>query len=591
MEVKAQTRGVKPLIGPARNAATFTPAWITVLKPGLIGLKNIIRRPGRGGRTRAMFVAVFTLVIWVLIFAFAVKVLGNLRAADVVGDILCRRFLGLMWIAGAALLMFSAMISSLSGFFLSKDLDLLMAAPIGLETLFWARSIQALTVSAWMPAAFMLPVFLAYGYVFKASGVYYLAAPLASLPLLAGAGYLSQILVMVLVNVFPARRAKEIMGLTAIVTFCGLYLAFRLMRPEELVNPAGFMSAAAYLAELRAPASILLPTEWAVEAIWPTLSRQPGQMGAGWWLLLLWSTCAALAVLTSYVAGLLYLPGYNKSLEGSSRRRNRESLLAMFLSTLSRMMKPERRALVVKDLKTFFRDNAQWSQLLLLAALLVIYIYNFSVLNLGRFPSGAFVLENFFAFLNLGLVSLVAATLSLRFAFPAISGEGFAYWIIKAAPMSLKEFLRIKFWMWLPPIWLISMGLIILGNRYLDVSSIMNGAAIIITALLTPGLCALAVGLGARFPRFDAANPAQAPTGYGGLIYMVTSSMASLAVIGLTAWPVLTLLHLEQGRRKGWMAGLGLGGSLTLAAAFICLYLWIVPMRQGARALMEGSDE
>lgn len=570
---------------------SMTPAWITVLKPSLIGLKNIIRRPGRGGRTRAAFVALFTLVVWILIFVFAVKVLGNLRQADIVGDVLCRKFLGLMWIAGAALLMFSALISSLSNFFLSKDLDMLMAAPISLDTLFWARSTQALAASAWMPVAFMLPVFLAYGYVFKASAIYYLAAPLASLPLLAGAGYLSQALVMVLVNVFPARRAKEIMGLTAIVAFCGLYLAFRLMRPEDLVNPAGFMSAAAYLAQLQTPASILLPTEWAVEAVWPTLSRQPGLMDSGWWLLLLWSTAAALAVATSYVADLLYLPGYNKSLEGSYRRRGRRSLVGLILSPLGRLMKPERRALVVKDLKTFFRDNAQWSQLLLLAALLVIYIYNFSVLNLDRFPAGAFILENFFAFLNLGLVSLVASTLSLRFAFPAVCGEGFAYWIIKAAPMSLKDFLLIKYWLWLPPIWLISMSLIVLGNRYLDVSPIMNGGAIIITALLTPGLCALAVGLGARFPRFDAANPAQAPTGYGGLIYMVTSSLASLAVIGLTAWPLVSLLQLERGRNRGWLAGPGLSGILALAAVIICVYLWLVPMRQGVKALMEGSDE
>lgn len=570
---------------------SLTPAWITVLKPSLIGLKNIVRRPGRGGRTRAMFVALFTLVVWILIFAFAVKVLGNLREADVLGDILCRKFLGLIWIAGAALLMFSAMISSLSGFFLSKDLDLLMAAPISLETLFWARSTQALAASAWMPAAFMLPVFLAYGFVFKAPAIYYLAAPLASLPLLAGAGYLSQVLVMVLVNVFPARRAKEIMGLTAIVAFCILYLAFRLMRPEELVNPGSFMSAAAYLAELQTPASILVPTEWAVESIWPILSRQPGVMGMGWWLMLLWSTAAALAVVTSYAADQLYLSGYNKSLEGSYRRRGRKSLVGLFLSPLGRLMKPERRALVIKDLKTFFRDNAQWSQLLLLAALLVIYIYNFSILHLDRFPSGAFILENFFAFLNLGLVSLVASTLSLRFAFPAISGEGFAYWIIKAAPMSLKDFLFIKFWLWLPPIWILSISLVVLGNHYLDLSPIMNGASVIITAVLTPGLCALAVGLGARFPRFDAANPAQAPTGYGGLIYMVTSSLASLAVIGLTAWPVVSLLQLERGQSWGWLSGAGLGGVLVLAAMLICVYLWVVPMRQGVRALMEGSDE
>ncbi|MDR0882948.1 MAG: hypothetical protein LBP55_10515 [Candidatus Adiutrix sp.] len=564
--------------------------WLTLLKPGLLSLRNIIRRPGRGGRAKAVFVALFTLVIWLLVFLFATRVLRNLRAADLVGDILCRKFLGLMWITGAAMLVFSSLISSLSGFFLSKDLELLMASPVSQESVFWARSTQALLVSAWMPAAFMLPVFLAYGYSFQVPFYYYLIAPAVTVPLLAGAGYLSQMLVMILVNLFPARRAREIMGLSAIVAFCGLYIAFRLMRPEEMLNPSGFMSAAAYLANLRATGSIFLPTEWAVESLWPVLSGRPGRLEAWRWLLLLWSTGAALAVITSYVAGALFWPGYNKSLEGSSRRRGSHGLWSLALGGLTALMKPERRALVTKDLKTFFRDHAQWSQLILLAALLVIYLYNFSLVNLSRFPDGAFVLENFFAFLNLGLVALIAATLCLRFAFPAISGEGFAYWIIKAAPMSLADFMRIKFWLWLPPIWLIAVGLIILGNYYLGVSLTMHVAAGLITLILTPGLCALAVGLGGQFPRFDAANPAQAPTGYGGLVYMVTSSLASLAVIGLSAWPIINLLNLERGRRLTLIPKTG-GAFLLALAALVCVYLLIKPMRQGLKALEEGSDQ
>lgn len=568
------------------------PAWLTILKPGVLSLRNTVRQPGRGGRLRAVAVAAFTLMVWLLVFVFAVKVLGNLRQADVVGDLLCRKFMGLIWIAGAGLLMFSAIISSLSGFFLSRDLDMLMAAPVSMESVFWARSTQALFASAWMPVAFLLPIFLAYGFVYEAGPAYYLTAPLASVPLLAGAGYLSQILVMVLVNVFPARRAKEIMGLLAIIAFCGLYLAFRLMRPEQLVNPQGFMSAAAYLASLQTPASTVLPTEWAMEAVWPQLSGQTAYMGTGWWLLLLWTTCAALAVVTSWLAEYLYWPGYNKSLTGASSRRFGFAGGAppgWVAGKLGGLMKPERRALVIKDLKTFFRDNAQWSQLLLLAALLVLYLYSFSVLNPARIPMGAFVLEHFFAFLNLALVTLVASTLALRFAFPAISGEGFAYWIIKAAPMSLRDFMWIKLWLWLPPIWFFSLALVVLANYYLNVNLIMNVSSIIIVMALVPGLCALAVGLGARYPRFDAANPAQAPTGYGGLVYMVTSSLAGLAVIGLSAWPIITLVNVERGRFSLTGGRLALWAALWLAAAAICAFLIVKPMRQGLKALTEGE--
>ncbi|MDR1922056.1 MAG: hypothetical protein LBS31_10020 [Candidatus Adiutrix sp.] len=564
---------------------------LTILKPKLIGLANIVRKPGRGGRARFMFVAFFTLVVWFLIFLFSVRVLKNLKAGEMLGEILCRKFMGLIWIAGAALLMFSSLITALSSFYLSKDLDLLMAAPVSRESIFWARSLQSLVTAAWMPAAFMLPLFLAYGFVFKASLAYYATLPLAGLPVLAAAGFLSQAIVMFLVNMLPARRTRDVMSLLAIVVFCILYMAFRLMRPEDLVNPRSFMSTAAYLASLEAPSSAFLPTTWAVEFLWPFLVKS-GASAAGWFpLALLWSTAAGLGVLTSIAAAWLYWPGYNKSVEGAGRQKTVGGLLNMLTSALGALMKPERRALVVKDLKIFFRDHTQWSQLLLLAALLIIYIYNFSVLNLGRFPLHIFFLENAFAFLNLGLAALVAATLALRFAFPSISGEGFSYWIIKSAPLSLKDFMWIKYWLWMPPIWLTTMLLVAAGNGYLKVGPVMNIASLLITGLSAPGLCALAIGLGAMFPRFEAENLAQVPTGYGGLVYMVASSLVIVAVIGLSVWPLATFLNIERGVGRWTPASGGLSVVLLLAVlAIICLLIRL-PMRQGHNALTTDDEE
>ena len=45
-----------------------------------------------------------------------------------------------------------------------------------------------------------------------------------------------------------------------------------------------------------------------------------------------------------------------------------------------------RRHLLIKDLKVFLRDVSQWSQLLLLLALVLVYLYNFRVLDLERIP-------------------------------------------------------------------------------------------------------------------------------------------------------------------------------------------------------------
>ena len=49
---------------------------------------------------------------------------------------------------------------------------------------------------------------------------------------------------------------------------------------------------------------------------------------------------------------------------------------------------------MVKDIKTFLRDSTQWSQLFLLLALIVVYLYNFKVLPAGSLSAADRDLEN-----------------------------------------------------------------------------------------------------------------------------------------------------------------------------------------------------
>jgi ABC-2 type transport system permease protein len=79
---------------------------------------------------------------------------------------------------------------------------------------------------------------------------------------------------------------------------------------------------------------------------------------------------------------------------------------------------------LIKDLKVFLRDTAQWSQLLLLLALAVVYVYNFQVLDLDRVPYMGFVIRNLYAFLNLLMAAFVLSAVAVRFVFPAVSAEG-----------------------------------------------------------------------------------------------------------------------------------------------------------------------
>ena len=86
------------------------------------------------------------------------------------------------------------------------------------------------------------------------------------------------------------------------------------------------------------------------------------------------------------------------------------------------------RALIVKDIRTFWRDTTQWGQSLILLGLLVAYIMNLRYFS-HRLTSDFWI--DLTSYLNLGACALNLATLTTRFVFPQISLEGKRVWIVE----------------------------------------------------------------------------------------------------------------------------------------------------------------
>ena len=110
------------------------------------------------------------------------------------------------------------------------------------------------------------------------------------------------------------------------------------------------------------------------------------------------------------------------------RRRARRGSRASSCSSGSRACCRCRRChrhLLLKDLKIFLRDVSQWSQLLLLLALVLVYLYNFRVLDLDKIPYMSGMIKNVYAFVNLAMAGLVMSTVCARFVFPGgVGGRG-----------------------------------------------------------------------------------------------------------------------------------------------------------------------
>jgi ABC-2 type transport system permease protein len=183
------------------------------------------------------------------------------------------------------------------------------------------------------------------------------------------------------------------------------------------------------------------------------------------------------------------------------------------------------------------------------------------------------------------MASFVMSTVTVRFVFPSVSAEGGAFWIIRTAPISLRDFLWSKFWTGLVPILLLTEGLIIAGNDLLGVDPFLKRMCAVAVIFMSFALVGLGTGLGARYPRFSADNPSQVAGSYGGVAFMIVAVLFILVMIALLGWPSsIYLFHQVRNRPIPPAQQIMMAISFGSAAA-LSLATWLLGMRTGVRAL------
>ncbi len=373
-----------------------------------------------------------------------------------------------------------------------------------------------------------------------------------------------------------------------VLVFLLLLLSFRLMRPERFANPESFATLLLYLKEMGMANDPWLPTTWFFDSLRAALSGAVGK--TLFHTALSWSFCGSLVYLTAGVARPLYLKGLSRSQTIFRRRPELPVSRRLRRPGTFQWLPGPVRAFALKEIRTFLRDQTQWPQLFLLAALVVLYLYNFSVLPLERAPVQIVYLQNLFSFLNMGLAAFVLTAVAARFVFPAISIEGGAFWIVKSAPLSARTYLWIKFMIYFIPLLLLSELLVVATNILLRVTPFMMALSVTTMFFLAPGVVSLALCLGALYPDFSSENPAQSVTSVGGLIYMTLCAGFITSVIALEAGPVYTIfMGGMRGVSLSTLQWVWLGGSFS-AAVTLCFLAFAVPMRIAVRRLGEKSD-
>ncbi|NUR18881.1 MAG: hypothetical protein HOQ12_05055 [Gemmatimonadaceae bacterium] len=538
------------------------PKWLTARARAMSG--------ERGRAARFALLGVLGLGFWSFIFAMLYRMLVYFRNATDIGALLAGKLMGLMLVSFLSILLLSNVITALSSFFLARDLDMLVAAPVDWLRLYGAKLLETMVHSSWMIVLLAVPMFAAYGVVYHGGWAYPLIVLAAFIPFIAIPTVIGSALTLVLVNVFPARRTRDILSLIAVLAAAGLVLLFRILRPEKLARPEGFRSLTDFIVLLRGPTSPVLPSEWTQQAVMGWL-RGPTDLLPFY---LLWSTDAAAVVLGALLHRALYTRGYTKAQE-SAQTFARDGVLRKVLATLLGPFGVRRRELVLKELRLFFRDTTQWSQLILLGVLIVVYVFNIKYLPLTS-EGLTFFIVNIVPFLNLVLAGFVLASIAARFIFPGVSLEGRTLWLLRSSPISMHDLLWSKFWVGTLP--LLVLALIIVGatNYLLRTSEFIMWVSLFTIVLLTFAIAGLAIGFGTLYPQFETENAAQIPTSFGGLLFM----MAAVGVIGgtiiLEARPVYGYLSARIYNTETSSTEMLIGFGL---AALLCVAATIIPIR------------
>ena len=396
---------------------------VLLLSPFWLSWKNLLSHRSTSW-SRRLVLSALAACFWLGTYWVIRRVLRYFETVYELGPALAYQLLLIILLTFLSMLLFSNLVASLSTFFLARDLELLHGAPVSRDKFFFARLIQTTVNSSWMVLFFSVPIFAAYGSVFGGSWVLYVWLILIMPLFLVIPAAVGILITHLLVYFLPAKRIRDVLFFIGLIGFVVMYFLFRFSQPERLVEPESFGNFMQFLTAMETPSSPFLPSSWSAEILAGNLFNRETAQGFSFGLLA--SYGLFLPIAASWISGVIYFDGWSKAQETRQGRRN-FPWCDRLLNGLTGLFPRNIGAIMVKDIKTFMRDTTQWSQLFLLLALIVVYLYNFKVLPLERSPMPAGTLRIVVSFANLALAGFVLSAVAVRFAFPAVSLEGRAF--------------------------------------------------------------------------------------------------------------------------------------------------------------------
>ena len=517
-----------------------------LLQLKLQGLWNAIRTGNRFGY------AVVILICLGMVFGEWIGVHRALdfldRYGEGLGFSIAKRFLEAGVVVLAAGVTFTSITTAISTVYLSDDLNFLLTQPISTLRVFGVKLLETFLSAAGVPALLTVPAILSIGAYFHAPAWYYLLATWLILIVYMLPVAIGCLIAVILMRLAPAGRVKEVATGFGVLLSAGLVYMIRALKPEALLNVTDPAQFERLLAQYVGNEDTLLPPALAARAIWDASQGTFNTAALG---------VSIISVIALWLAGFMavvaYREGWIRGLEGTTRALNPKVLLASWGERLYGAMGAVGHILY-KDLRLIMRDATQWSQLLVLVALVGVYLFSLSSFPLeGALSTARF--RNVIGFLQLVFQGFLVAGIGIRMAFPVVSMEGYGFWLLQTSPVTYTRLVIGKFLGALVPMLGVALVLAWQTNNILKLGNVMSVSLWIVAISSTLVITALGVGLGAAFPRFKADNPSEIAMSPGGIMYMVFSLIYVALLAVIMARPAAMLFM--QNASSYWTSGEG----------------------------------
>lgn len=507
---------------------------------------------------------------------------GFIFQQDVFGVILITKLVQIMLIISIGIVLMSALTTAIANFYMSKDLEFQFCLPVNFDAWVLHRYAQVYVQSCWMVLAFGSPLiwdFLTLSGIPIGARLLGLVAfaIVCTVPV-----FVSSVLCMFLVRVFPARRIHQILLVFTMVLMASLVFLFRYLEPEQFVGPGGIDKFRGYIDLVNPGQQSWNPAIWASDFIAALSQKEWRQcIPSGIRLALVFFASHTLLIA---IARRYYRPSWDRALQALSGEVH-GATTAKSESRLSQLLANHRWSQVGRELLLLKRDPSQWSQIFVLLSLLALYLFSITKLPLDPFGGTRYQL----ALGNTAFVGFVALSIATRFVFTSFSLEGQSLWLLKIAPQRWSSWILAKIAVFGLPTISFAM-LLSAGSGW-----ILNLDAIELVAVMTAAfwdastLVALSLAFGLVFINTNIENPLKLMVSPGGFLLMALGFfvMGLHVMLRMTHQsPFLNVLmsHVGWPDVQGPMVYVWGGG--LIAVEFL---LVVTMMRRGMRQLIRND--